>query len=188
MMPPLSPPPRYVWDAPIPCHVLAIRIAEAIHDCTRSDSKRPLAADVILAGLSIDGGPIIFHINPSGAIYPMRACAVGAHADKMMEPLVKWATLSVDNTHESEYEEENTILSLRALVALAHIATENKQQGPDFSILRSQELKIRILRENGGGRLLSEEEVDTLIEKARHDYIEKESSSTTSEINPTNGA
>ncbi len=157
--------------------MLATRIADAVHDCTRSNSKRPLAVDVIVAGLDVDGGPIIVHINPSGAMYPMRACAVGAHADKMIEPLVKWATLSVDNT-DSENEEENTILSLRALMALAHIATENKQQGPDFSILRPQELQIRVLREDGGGKLLSEEELDTLIEKVRHNYKEKESSST----------
>ncbi len=152
--------------------MLATHIADAVHDCTRSDSKRPLAVDVIVAGLDIDGGPIIVHINPSGAIYPMRACAVGAHADKMIEPLVRWATLSVDNT-DSENEEENTILSLRALMALAHVATENKQ-GPDFSILRAQELQIRVLREDGGGKLLSEEELDTLIEKVRHEYQEEE--------------
>ncbi len=152
--------------------MLATRIADAVHDCTRSDSKRPLAVDVIVAGLDVDGGrPIIIHINPSGALYPMRACAVGAHADNMIEPLVKWATLSADDTDDGD--EENTVLSLRALVALAHVTTEN-EEGPDFSLLSAKELQLHVLREDGVKKLLSEAELDTLIEKLRDDYQEKE--------------
>ncbi len=149
--------------------MFATRIADAVHDCTRSDSKRPLAVDIIVAGLDVDGGhPIIIHISPAGALYPMRACAVGAHADEMIEPLVKWVTLSSDNNITDD--EENTVLSLHALMALAHVTTEN-EEGPDFSLLSAEDFQLRVLNE-GGGKLLSEAELDILIEKLRYDYKE----------------
>ncbi len=168
--------------------MLATRIADTVHDCTRSDSRRPLAVDVIVAGFDVDGIPIITHITPSGALYPMKACAVGAYADKMIEPLVKWVTTTLpddnNNATEDGDDKENTILSMRAIMSLAHVTTEI-EEGPDFSSLNARELQLRVLREDGCGKLLSEAELDILIEKVRNYHQKKEHGTTSTTSNST---
>ncbi|CAM9497201.1 unnamed protein product [Phaeothamnion confervicola] len=54
-------------------------------------SRRPLAADILTAGLDGEAKPQLFRIVLTGAVQSYRAIAVGAHADKANRRLSRWA-------------------------------------------------------------------------------------------------
>jgi 20S proteasome subunit alpha 7 len=67
---------RSTYGGPIPCHVLADRVAMYMHAYTLYSFMRPFGCSVILSSYD-DDGPHMYSIEPSGVCHGYFGCTVG---------------------------------------------------------------------------------------------------------------
>ncbi|CAM9101377.1 unnamed protein product, partial [Scytosiphon promiscuus] len=68
---------QFVFGTPMPCHMLARRLADLIHSCTTRGGKRPLAVDILVGGVDEHAGASLHRVQATGAFQRYHAVAAG---------------------------------------------------------------------------------------------------------------
>ncbi|CAN0390699.1 unnamed protein product [Pylaiella littoralis] len=95
---------RFIFGAPMPCHILARRLADLIHSCTTRGGKRPLAVDILLGGTDEHAGASLHQVQATGAFQRYRAVAAGGGG---VEATARLASAVAAAAAERAQEEES---------------------------------------------------------------------------------
>eukprot|EP00752_Nemacystus_decipiens_P012208 g10823.t1 len=68
---------RFVFGGPMPCQMLARRVADLVHSRTTRGGKRPLAVDILVGGVDEHASASLHQVQATGAFQRYRAVAAG---------------------------------------------------------------------------------------------------------------